>query len=305
MLRNKLNCNNCGKFGHTFHYCKHPITSVGLIVYKAQPYDKAQPNHQNDKAQPYDKVQPYDKAIQPDNQLKYLMICRKDTIGYIEFIRGKYSLNNKAYIINILSEMTNEEKIRIVNIDFNVLWKELWGNNVSHHYNEEQHSSKEKFDALKDGVSYCGENYNLKSLIAETNTVWIEAEWGFPKGRHNNNEKDLMCALREFEEETGLSRYSLKIVQNLMPFEEIFTGSNYKSYKHKYYIACLISEKGGGGGGGEKNESISSANFQNSEVSKVQWKNYEEGINSIRKYNLEKKSVLTRVNKLLLEYSIV
>lgn len=288
MLRNKLNCNNCGKFGHTFHYCKHPITSVGLIVYKAQP------NHQND------------KALQPDNQLKYLMICRKDTIGYIEFIRGKYSLNNKAYIINILSEMTNEEKIRIVNIDFNILWKELWGNNVSHHYNEEQHSSKEKFDALKDGVSYCGENYNLKSLIAETNTEWIEAEWGFPKGRHNNNEKDLMCALREFEEETGLSRYSLKIVQNLMPFEEIFTGSNYKSYKHKYYIACLISEKGGGAGaGGERNENISSTNFQNSEVSKVQWKNYEEGINSIRKYNLEKKSVLTRVNKLLLEYSIV
>ena len=231
MLRNKLNCNNCGKFGHTFHYCKHPITSVGLIVYKAQP------NHQND------------KALQPDNQLKYLMICRKDTIGYIEFIRGKYSLNNKAYIINILSEMTNEEK---------------------------------------------------------TNTEWIEAEWGFPKGRHNNNEKDLMCALREFEEETGLSRYSLKIVQNLMPFEEIFTGSNYKSYKHKYYIACLISEKGGGAGaGGERNENISSTNFQNSEVSKVQWKNYEEGINSIRKYNLEKKSVLTRVNKLLLEYSIV
>ena len=59
------------------------------------------------------------------------------------------------------------------------------------------------------------------------------------------------------------------------------------------------------GAGGEKNENISSTNFQNSEVSKVQWKNYEEGINSIRKYNLEKKSVLTRVNKLLLEYSIV
>jgi len=287
MLRNKLNCNNCGKFGHTFHYCKHPITSVGLIVYKAP-----QPTI----------------TIEGDDTFKYLMICRKDTIGYIEFIRGKYSLNNKAYIINILSEMTNEEKIRIVNIDFNVLWKELWGNNVSHHYNEEQHSSKEKFDALKDGVSYCGENYNLKSLIAETNTEWIEAEWGFPKGRHNNNEKDLMCALREFEEETGLSRYSLKIVQNLMPFEEIFTGSNYKSYKHKYYIACLISEKGAGAGGGESNESnenISSTNFQNSEVSKVQWKNYEEGINSIRTYNLEKKSVLTRVNKLLLEYSIV
>jgi uncharacterized Zn finger protein len=28
-----INCNNCGKFGHAYHQCKYPITSVGLIVY--------------------------------------------------------------------------------------------------------------------------------------------------------------------------------------------------------------------------------------------------------------------------------
>lgn len=269
MIKNKLNCNNCGKFGHTFHYCKHPITSVGLIVYKTSAIDKT--------------------------DLKYLMICRKDTIGYIEFIRGKYSLNNKSYIINIISEMTNAEKMRILNIDFNVLWKELWGENVNHHYNEEQHNSKEKFDSLKNGVSYGSEDYNLKKLIDESNTIWEEAEWGFPKGRHNNNEKDLMCALREFEEETGYSRYSLKIVQNLMPFEEIFTGSNYKSYKHKYYIAHIVTDN---------TDESASTNFQNSEVSKIQWKGYDEGIESIRPYNLEKKNVLFRVNKLLLQYRL-
>jgi 8-oxo-dGTP pyrophosphatase MutT (NUDIX family) len=276
MLRNKLNCNNCGKFGHTFHYCKHPITSVGLIVYKPSPY--------------------------ASGANEYLMICRKDTIGYIEFIRGKYALNNKSYIKNIISEMTLTEKKRILTTDFNALWKELWGDNVNNHYNEEQHSSKEKFESLKNGVTYLGEDYNLQTLIDETYTAWEEAEWGFPKGRHNNNEKDLMCALREFEEETGFSRYSLKIVQNLMPFEEIFTGSNYKSYKHKYYIACIVPE----------NEDLSSSTsstassnkFQNSEVSKIEWKTYEDGINSIRTYNLEKKSVLSRVNKLLLDYRL-
>ena len=274
MLRNKLNCNNCGKFGHTFHYCKHPITSVGLIVYK-------KPNAAD--------------GENKNNNIQYLMICRKDTIGYIEFIRGKYCLNNKAYIKNIISEMTTAEKNRLLSTDdFNILWKELWGENVNHHYNEEQHNSKEKFDSLKNGVSYWGEEYNLKVLIEETETQWEEAEWGFPKGRHNNNEKDLMCALREFEEETGLSRYSLKIVQNLMPFEEIFTGSNYKSYKHKYYIAYFDSAE----------EEDKQQKFQNSEVSKIDWKTYTDGINSIRTYNLEKKSVLSRVNKLLLEYRL-
>lgn len=269
MLRNKLNCNNCGKFGHTFHYCKHPITSVGLVVYKLKPLT---------------------------NELQYLMICRKDTIGYIEFIRGKYALNNKEYIKNIISEMTLYEKTRILNTDFNILWKELWGSNVNQHYNDEQHNSKEKFDSLKNGVTYCGEEYNLNILIDESNTEWAEAEWGFPKGRHNNNEKDLMCALREFEEETGLSRYSLKIVQNLIPFEEIFTGSNYKSYKHKYYVALFVDDN--------NTSSTSIQSFQNSEVSKIEWKKYNDGFNSIRNYNLEKKSVLSRVNKLLLEYRL-
>ena len=274
MLRNKLNCNNCGKFGHTFHYCKHPITSVGLIVYKKS-------------------------AVKEENNIQYLMICRKDTIGYIEFIRGKYCLNNKPYIKNIISEMTIAEKTRLLNTDdFNILWKELWGENVNHHYNEEQHNSKEKFDSLKSGVCYWGEEYNLKEFIEETDTQWDEAEWGFPKGRHNNNEKDLMCALREFEEETGLSRYSLKIVQNLMPFEEIFTGSNYKSYKHKYYIAYFDASSS------SSDEEEAAKKFQNSEVSKIDWKTYNDGINSIRTYNLEKKSVLSRVNKLLLEYRL-
>ncbi len=201
--------------------------------------------------------------------------------------------------------MTLAEKKRILATDFNTLWKELWGDNVNNHYNEEQHSSKEKFESLKNGVTYLGEDYNLKILIDETNTAWEEAEWGFPKGRHNNNEKDLMCALREFEEETGYSRYSLKIVQNLMPFEEIFTGSNYKSYKHKYYIACIVPDNDEMSSSSTSSSSSSYTNkFQNSEVSKIEWKTYEDGINSIRTYNLEKKSVLSRVNKLLSDYRL-
>ena len=285
MMKNKLNCNNCGKLGHTFHYCKHPITSVGLIVYKASstsllPSTISDTNNTNNDT---------------NNDIKYLMICRKDTIGYIEFIRGKYLLNNKSYIKNIISEMTNDEKIKIQKTDFNTLWKDLWGENVNLHFNEEQYMSKEKFDALTNGVTYGDEYYNLKTLIDETETNWKEAEWGFPKGRHNNNEKDLMCALREFEEETGYSRYSLKIIQNLVPFEEIFTGSNYKSYKHKYYIA-LIND--------DNNINENNNKFQNSEVSKIQWKTYEDGFNSIRTYNLEKKNILSRVNKLLLEYRL-
>ena len=30
-------CNNCGKAGHSFHQCKLPITSNGVIVFRIHP----------------------------------------------------------------------------------------------------------------------------------------------------------------------------------------------------------------------------------------------------------------------------
>ena len=52
-------------------------------------------------------------------------------------------------------------------------------------------------------------------------------------------EKDYDCAIREFIEETGFNISKLKNIQNILPFEEIFTGSNYKSYKHKYFVSYI------------------------------------------------------------------
>ena len=45
-------------------------------------------------------------------------------------------------------------------------------------------------------------------------------------------------------------------------------------------------------------------NYQKTEVSKVQWFNYNDAMKKIRPYNLEKMDVLTRANKLLSTYRI-
>ena len=85
----------------------------------------------------------------------------------------------------------------------------------------------------------------------------------FQKGRRNFQEKDLNCALREFEEETGYIKSNVKLVQNIIPYEEIFTGSNMKSYKHKYFIGFI-------------DPNIETTNtFQETEVSEVKWLNYD------------------------------
>lgn len=256
-------CNNCGKTGHAFHQCRFPITSIGIIAFK------------NTK-----------------EGVKYLMIRRKDTLGYVDFMRGKYPINNKNYLNNIINEMTVEEKNNIVKKTFNELWKELWGENIGIQYRIEENTSKGKFDSLKVGITNGKQFFNLNTLVQESTTNWNETEWGFAKGRRNYQEKDISCALREFQEETGYSKNSINIIQNLVPFEEIFTGSNYKSYKHCYYVANI-------------SEDVHPMNdFQKSEVSKMEWFTIDEALRSIRPYNTEKISVLLRVDKIINKFRL-
>ena len=138
--------------------------------------------------------------------------------------------------------------------------------------------------------------YSLASMIDESNQYnnWEEAEWGFPKGRRNYQEKDFECALREFSEETGYNYHHLKNIQNLMPFEEIFTGSNYKSYKHKYYLTYM-----------DYQQSLEINTFDPTEVSKMEWKSYDDCIKSIRSYNLEKKRLITNIHNTLILFPLI
>jgi 8-oxo-dGTP pyrophosphatase MutT (NUDIX family) len=244
-----------------------PITSVGLITFRIC-----------------------------NGEIQYLMICRKDTLGYIDFMRGKYSIFNKDYILNMLKQMTVEEKIKLKTLSFEELWIGLWGTkSVSSQYKSEEVISYEKISSLRNGITIKNDFYNLDSLIEESNKypLWGEPEWGFPKGRRNYQEKDFDCALREFNEETGFNIKDIITFQNIYPFEEIFTGSNYKSYKHKYYLAYMKYDK-----------TINMDKFQSSEVSKMEWKTFNECINAIRPYNLEKIRLLSIINNILKTYRI-
>ena len=278
-------CNNCGKYGHYYHHCKIPITSIGIIVFRISDFpnisDLSSNTLNNDK----------------NKKIEYLMICRKDTLGYIDFMRGKYSVYNKEYIMNMIKQMTEEEKKIILLKDFDLAWKHIWGDNsISNQYKSEEIISKEKFNLLKEGIFNKIDFYNLDSLIDESYkyNIWTEPEWGFPKGRRNFQEKDYECAFREFTEETGYNYKYLKNIKNLLPFEEIFTGSNYKSYKPKYYLTFM-----------DYNHSLNVNKFDTIEVSKIEWKTYEECISSIRNYNLEKIRLITNVNNTLKSLKLV
>ena len=163
-------CGNCGKFGHTYKKCTEAITSLGIILYR----------------------------VIKKTKIEFLLIQRKDSIGYVEFIRGRYKLNEIDYLKRIFSEMTYEEISRIKKYDFNKLWEELWMTENNKQYKTEYENSKIKFDELKKGYLLDNEKINIEYIITLIDSFWKETEWGFPKGRRNLKESNINKILEDF-----------------------------------------------------------------------------------------------------------
>jgi len=217
-----------------------PITSNGIIAYR--------------------KVQ---------NEIELLMICRKDSLGYLDFMRGRFSVHQKGYIMNMIKQMTSIEKTRLL---------------------ETSHFKDDRIQMLMQGVTVAGEYYDLKSLINESRQLekdWEEPEWGFPKGRRNIGESDYDCAVREFCEETGYSSSHLQNITNMVPLEEVFTGSNHNSYRHKYYLMYM------------KDEPQRVHQYQKNEVSRMEWFSIPRCLDIIRPYNIEKKRMVCHLAECL------
>lgn len=252
-------CNNCGNFGHIYKHCRHPILSYGIILYD-------------------------DSII--DN-IKIVMIERKDSISYIEFLRGKYkSHTNIEYIKLLLSRFSVEEKQRILSNDFDELWKLLWihTETINPRVKREYTISKRNFNRIKDGFDYKGKTYNLQSLIEETDSLYKSNEWELPKGRRNLRENNRECAIREFQEETNIKDTNYDLITNIVPLIEEYTGINNVRYKHVYYIGRV------------KEPCELKINMMNkdqyTEVKSISWLNQEECNTSIRGYDSHKKKVV-------------
>jgi ADP-ribose pyrophosphatase YjhB (NUDIX family) len=197
----------------------------------------------------------------------------------------------------MIKQMTNSEKQRLLTDSFSKLWGDLWGtppgltvpsSRANDPYKAEEQNSRNKFESLRNGVYTKMDSHNLEELIKIADTNWTEPEWGFPKGRRNYQERDYDCAVREFCEETGYGMDQLVLLKNIQPFEETFTGSNYKSYKHKYYVTYI-----------KYKDTLSYRHLQTSEVSGSSWMTADMCNCAIRSYNVEKRRILESVEKML------
>ena len=275
-------CTNCGQHGHYLKACIAPVTSFGCIVVNLPSgFDQAKELLKNDKS-----VSGFENILK---DIKFLMIQRRDSLGFIEILRGKYKITDIEYIRYHVSTMTKNEHIKILTQDFDTLWNNLWGTprEQSQNYKNDREQAKLKFESLKnDGI--------LKDIIETINEPWDSPEWGFPKGRRDPRETDLQCALRELKEETGIHENDVIFIKNLEAIHETFFGSNHVHYCHKYFIFIYNSNK---------ELFYDKNNFHMAqEIGSLGWYTSEQCLNKIRPENIEKKEVLLRTISLLRNY---
>ena len=246
-------CNNCGNIGHYYRECRYPILSYGIIL--------------------------YDDSIPHD--IKIVMIERKHSLSFIEFLRGKYKLEDKEYIQLLFDRMNNKEKDIIQSSDFDTLWKNLWVDfkNINARIKKEYSQSKINFDILKK------ENF-INRFIKNSKNQYTENEWEIPKGRRNNKEKNKCCAVREFEEETNIKSNSYKLIYNTVPLMEEYKGINNVNYKHVYYIAKVNSPLDLRIDPKNKDQIL--------EVNSIKWLNKKQCLEKIRGYSYSKINVINQ-----------
>lgn len=165
-----------------------------------------------------------------EDNTKVLMIKKRYSYAFCDFIHGKYNSNDLIRLSELFNKMTVEEKLDILTFDFKYLWRKVW---LDKHKNSKlYHENRYKFDST---FSY-NTRINLRKLINESKS--IDLEWELPKGRREKKESELECAVREFREETNVTKCCYTLIPGFSIVDTVQDDN--VIYKSKYYL-CKIN----------------------------------------------------------------
>ena len=170
--------------------------------------------------------------LRTEDKVEFVIQQRRDTFDYMNFLLGIWGSRRQLAVI--FKHMSIEERERLIKYNFEELWKDLFVTTDSNLCRDFYNKAKRRF-------AYCQEC--IPHLIETTVSRVKEPPWGFPKGKKNsNNETDLECAIRETEEEIGISRDQLNIYPSHTFYEKFKGTTNNKTYEVHYFLAELKSK---------------------------------------------------------------
>lgn len=235
---------------------------VGRIILSDQ---KNQPNVKAGKNRPSVKRSSGIACMRknPNNgKLEVIVIKKRYSYAYAEFMKGSYypadfkkGSGSEARLIDLFSEMTVEDKIIILSMNFSSMWYHIW---LNRNKSQQYYMIKSRFES-----AFKADNgRRLGEMISASNNG--RHMWEIPKGRMNyDNEGDVRCAVREFEEETGIEKSCYTIYPNTKRVHK-YVDKGVK-YEMVYFLAFTIKN--------DDNSVSIIRREQFSEVGDIKWMN--------------------------------
>ena len=158
------------------------------------------------------------------------------------FVLGKYDVSNSEYMSYLFNNMTYTEKLIILTMSFNSMWRYLWlldQNMISifsgdssglpeslgtYFYQRKKNVFAKNFKSRETLVDLMNKSSNCGLL------------WEIPKGKKEFMETDIDAAIREFKEETGITIHNYKLVRHITPITQT-KQHNKIVYKFYYFVA--------------------------------------------------------------------
>lgn len=246
-------CYNCFQDSHSFKFCKFPILSYGILCYREN-----------------------------TGKFEYLTVQRKDTIAYIDMVKGRYHRTQDLEMY--FAELCQPEIYKLLYWDYHALWDSVFFNKATKSYTNEYQRSKALFEDNKI-------RERLLDYWLQGTRVYPEQDYGIPKGRKTPTENILECAKREFSEETGYTEADYTLL-DLVPFKETYRSIDNRFFTNIYFLAKMNP--------GARDPTIDPESVhQAGEIQKVRWGTFDETYRLFRKYHHIKRGILYTFNRYL------
>jgi len=158
-----------------------------------------------------------------ENSVAYHIFRRRNTMEYDIVIRGFAKKNQLFEMLSLLSE---DERLRILENEFDDIWDDFWIDHQSNGYYTLRCQAERRFPETKD----------LMKVIHDNGECNIKKRpFIFPKGKALGNESPSDAALREAREETKNSFESGELYFQ-SPIMQCYVGSDDNKYVTHYFI---------------------------------------------------------------------
>lgn len=164
---------------------------------------------------------------------EFLLEQRPYRYGFVEFIIHHYRKTDVATIHALIGDMSPEDKAVLAQLNFDACYVRIYGQIPSRDEDRYRkyldHKTHFEKTFLVDGGKWL-----LEQLSYGGNNGLL---WDIPRGRAESHEKDLNCAIREFQEETGIPSIDYTLLENEARVQKFQSfGCQYVNH---FYLAVL------------------------------------------------------------------